>query len=133
MRVPVVGVAGAEGAQGWLTPPAAGGAVMFVAAGGVGRRATSTGDVVGALMYVDVLPGRYWPGAVASFTVEAAADVVDVDAIAPGVAGIVACAVLVDSVGSVGFEYRSAATASGSVSGVDPGIAGGAAEERGEP
>jgi hypothetical protein len=107
--------------------------VVFVAAGGVGRLATSMGDVVDALIYVDVLPGRYWPGAAANFTVEAPAVVADVDAIAPGVAGIVACAVLLGSIGSVGFEYRSAATAAGSVSGAVPGIAGGAAEERGEP
>jgi hypothetical protein len=107
---------------------------VVVDVGGDGRLATSMAPVALPL-YVDVLPGRYWPGADVSFTVcSGAADVAGAAAfvipvfVAAGFAAeaVVAgadCGALLPSVGNVGFEYRSAATAAGSISGAVPPLA----------
>ena len=84
---------------------------MPVDVGGEGRLATSMAPVELAL-YVDVLPGRYWPGAEASFTVWAGAgDAAGAVAFASPVvvaAGAVVdaadCGALLPSVGKFGFE-----------------------------
>lgn len=119
--MPVVAGVATGGAHGWLGVPtelgAAGvptdGAVLVD--GGAGRLAISTGTVAEVGIYVDVRPGRYCPGAYASFTADpvGAAFVVGIAVAVAGGAvaasGVLAEDAVVDgdeavAVGSVGIR-----------------------------